>query len=63
MFCAWPVLHVLVCSINCTGENKQIHQRCLAASAACSSFLCNVGPVTGSQLQGLKLPQQNIDPI
>lgn len=58
MLCAWPLLHVLVCGINRRGKNKQTHQRCLAASATRSSFLCNVGPVTGSQLPGLKLPQQ-----
>lgn len=39
-------------------KNKQIHQRCLAGSTISPSSLCNVGPVTASQLQGLTLRLQ-----
>lgn len=67
------LLNVLFNSLNCIvnqrhSENKQIHQRCLAGSTVSSSSLCNVGSVTGSQLQGWSSHSSNVglvntDPI
>lgn len=65
-FSACALLCMLVNSLNCRGslnhrqsKNKQIHQRCLTGYTVSSSSLCNVGPVTESQLQELRLPQKH----
>lgn len=66
VFSACALMCMLVNSLNCRGslnhrqsKNKQIHQRCLAGSTVSSSYLCNVGPVTESQLQELNLLQKH----